>query len=278
MTPLWWNSKRPGLLIPVFFLLGFQAIMAAQDIWPEASTAALGGAFVTSAGYSCAGLNQAGLGAIEQHSITLQHSRPYLLRELDESSLSGQFHMGNGALGMVFSSRGIKGLRQSSLWFSYGMRLHPAATAGVGFQVWNTSLAEQLFYASGMGLAVGVRINVREQWMAGTHVHYPVFRSLPALAYAQQGSRIAAGLSYTFLKVGTLYAEIHIHAEHGIILLAGLEWTLNQRLCLKAGYADKPFTLSWGMAWIHPRWSVQFAFQYRMSSGSVPLASLSHAW
>ncbi len=278
MTPLWWMFKRPGLMIPVFFLLGFQAITTAQDFWPEASTASLGGSFVTRSGYSCAGLNQAGLGAIEQHSVTLQHSRPYLLRELDESSLSGQFHTGSGALGMVFSSRGIKGLRQSSLWFSYGMKLHPDATAGIGIHLWNTGVAEQLFYAYGMDLALGVRISILEQWMAGAHVHYPVFWSLPTLAYGQPGSRIASGLSYTFLKVGTLYAEIHIHAEHRIALMAGLEWTLNQSLCLRVGFADNPFTLSWGMAWIHPRWSVQFAFQYRMSSGSIPLASLSHAW
>jgi hypothetical protein len=70
----------------------------------------MGGSFVCLNGYMCASQNQAGLGFIEYSSLSVQHGRPYWLTELGISSFSGQFSMGNGALGLMLSSMGLKGL------------------------------------------------------------------------------------------------------------------------------------------------------------------------
>ena len=278
ISPSDWMLKRPGLLIPVFFLLAVQTYVSGQFALPETSTAALGGAFVTRAGFSCAGLNQAGLGARERNSLTLQHCRPYLLRELGQSSLSGQFLTGNGSLGMVLSTQGIKGLRQSSLWLSYGLSLHPDIAAGMGIHLWNTSMAEQVLYATGISFALGIRARIHQQWMVGAHVLHPLSWSSLALPSASPGMTIASGFSFTFLKSATIYSEVHIKPGIGIILVEAIEWQLNKRISLSTGFSDKPFTFSWGISLIHPQWIIQFAFQYRTNSGTVPLASLSHAW
>jgi hypothetical protein len=273
-----WILKRPGLLIPVFFLLAIQALVSGQIVMPDASTAALGGAFVTRAGFSCAGLNQAGLGAREQNSLTLQHSRPYLLRELGQSSLSGQFLSGTGSLGIVLSTQGIKGLRQSSLWLSYGLKLHPDVSTGMGIHFWNSSLAEQAFHAPGISFALGIRVRIQQQWIVGAHVLHPAsWRSL-SLPSTSPGMTIAAGFSYTFLKTATIYSEVHIKPRSGIILVEGLEWQLNKKISIRTGFADKPLTFSWGISLLHSKWNIQFAFQYRAKSGTVPLSSLSHDW
>lgn len=278
MSPLVWMLKRPGLLIPVFFLLHIQPCVSGQHTWPETSMAALGGAFVTRAGFSCAGLNQACLGAREKNSLTLQHSRPYLLRELGQSSLSGQFVTGNGALGMVLSTQGIKGLRQSSLWLSYGLKLHPDVSAGMGIHIWNTSLPEQAFYATGISFALGIRVRIHQQWILGGHVLHPASWSSLSIPSAPEGMTLAAGFSYTFLKSAIIYSEVHIKPGYGIILVEGLEWHLNKRVSMGAGFSDKPFTFSWGISLRHTKWSIQFAFQYRTTSGTVPFTSLSHVW
>lgn len=278
ISPPLWILKRPGLLIPVFFLLHSPAQVSGQFTWPETSSAALGGAYVTLAGYSCAGLNQAGLGASEQHTLSLQHSRPYLLRELGQSSLSGQFLTGNGAMGIHLSTQGIKGLRQTSLWFSYGLKLHPDVSAGMGIHLWNTSLAEQVLYASGLSFALGIRARIHQQWMLGAHVRHPLSWSSLTIPSASPGMTIAAGFSFTFLKSATIYSEVHIKSGIGIILVEGIEWHLSRGISLSLGFSDKPFTFSWGISLLHPHWNIQFAFQYRCNSGTVPFASLSHAW
>ena len=278
ISPLVWMLKRPGLLIPVFFLLHIQPYVSGQFTWPETSMAALGGAFVTRAGFSCAGLNQAGLGAREKNSLTLQHSRPYLLRELGQSSLSGQFVTENGALGMVLSTQGIKGLRQSSIWLSYGLKLNPDLSAGMGIHLWNSSLPEQAFYATGISFALGIRARIHKQWILGGHVLHPATWSSLSLPSAPDGMTIAAGFSYTFLKSATIYSEVHIKPGYGIILVEGLEWHLNKRVSMGVGFSDKPFTFSWGISLLQAKWSIQFAFQYRTTSGTVPFTSLSHVW
>jgi len=269
--------KRPGLLIPVFFLFSIHPSVFGQDTWPEASSAALGGAYVCRAAYSSAGMNQAGLGVAEQHSLTLHHSRPYLLRELGQSSLAGQFITGNGALGIALSTQGIKGLRQSSFWLSYGLKLHPNIAAGIGIHLWNTSIEEQLMYAGGISFALGIQTRINERMIVGAHVQHPASWNSLTLLFSYPRMTIAAGISYTFLSAVTLYSEIHVKAQYGIILVEGVEWFLNERVSMSAGFSDKPFTFSWGISLLHSRWSLQFAFQYRTASGTVPYTSLTHA-
>lgn len=276
--PLKWMLKRPGWLIPVFFLLPVQPRVSGQDIWPEASTAALGGAFVTRAGASCAGLNQAGLGREDHHSLGFQHSRPYLLRELGQSSLSGNFLAGHGAVGLLLSTRGMKGLRQSSFWLSYGMKLHPDLSAGLGIHFWNSSLSEQVFYATGISFALGIQARIHPQWMAGVHVRYPASWSSLALPSALPQMVLAAGFSHTFLNSATIYSELHITPRMGISLVQGLEWPLTGRVSMSSGFSNHPYTFAWGISFLLSGWDIRFAFQYRTQSGTVPFTSLSHAW
>ena len=222
-------------------------------------------------------MNQAGLGVVEQHSLTLNHSRPYLLRELGQSSLSGQFITGNGAMGIALATQGIKGLRQTSFWLSYGLKLHADVAAGMGIHLWNSSIEEKPFYTGGISFALGIRARINEQWIVGAHVQHPASWSSISLPSSSPRMTIAAGLSYTFLRDVTLYSEVHVKPRYGIILVEGVEWYLNKRVSMSTGFSDKPFTFSWGISLLHSRWSLQFAFQYRTASGTVPFTSLTHA-
>ena len=276
--PRRWMLTRPGWMIPVFFLLSVQVSLSSQDIWQEASTAALGGAFVSRAGNACAGLNQAGLGWREHHSLGLHHSRPYLLKDLGRSSLYGEFLAGGGALGVLLSTRGIKGLRQTSLWFSYGMKLTPDISAGLGIHLWNSSLPDQIFNASGMGLALGIQARILPHWTLGAHVLHPASWSSTSLPIAAPGMILSAGFSYTFLESATLFSEIRAFHRQGIILVEGLEWNLNTRVSMRVGFSNKPTTFSWGISLLFRPWTIQFAFQYLGHSGMIPHTSLGHDW
>ena len=64
----------------------------------DASTAALGRSYVSRAAASCAGLNQAGLGLIEIIALALHHTRPFIIADLDITSLSAQFALQHGSI------------------------------------------------------------------------------------------------------------------------------------------------------------------------------------
>lgn len=270
--------KRPGILIPVFFLSLVHTIATGQGQWPGAASAALGGCYVTMQGYSCASQNQAGLGFTEQSSVTIQHCRPYLLKELGQSSFSGQFTAGSGAVGIVLASQGLTGFRQTSLWLSYGLKLHSHISAGLGIHLWNSTIAEQFIYAPGVSFALGLQVRINDQWKLGGALFHPAGWSAQPVVFSQKQMVIAAGCSYSFLRAGLFCSELHLQPEKGIILCNGLEWILNQHASFRVGVNSHPFTFSWGVSLKYTKWVMEFSFQYRTDSGLSPQTSLSYGW
>jgi hypothetical protein len=276
--PRWWILKRPGIFLPVFFLSLLFPGAAAQVCWSGAAPLAMGGAYVTCDDYTLASQNQAGLGQLDQHSITIQHSRPFLLRELGVSSLFGQFHTGHGALGIALTTYGIRSLRQQSMWLSYGLQLNASISAGLGIHFWNTSIAEQLIYSPGTSFALGLQVKLTEHWILGAHLLHPVVWSAPVPVERPLPMTLVSGCQYTFFKVGKIITELHMTPANMLILSGGLEWQVRQDILLRTGVCSRPFTFSWGISLKFGTWISEFSFQYRTGSGSVPLSSLTHAW
>jgi len=278
ISPPGWMLKRPGILIPVFFLSLLHATVSSQVQWPGTASAALGGAYVCLQGYMCSSQNQAGLGFIEQSSVSIQHSMPYLIKELGISSFSGQFISGKGALGLALSTQGLSGFRQSSLWLSYGLRLHPDISAGVGIHLWNSTITEQFIYAPGISFALGLQVRIHEQWKLGVRLFHPAVWSSQSDQSREQFMAIEAGFSYSFFKVAWLYSELHIKPGASIILCSGIEWVLKQQIRLRTGINSRPFTFSWGISLRFTKWVAEFSFQYRTDTGLSPLTSMTYAW
>ena len=270
--------KRPGILIPVFFLCLLQGPLFGQKLWPGAASAALGGSRVCLQGYWCASQNQAGLGFLETSSISLQHSMPYLLSELGISSLSLQFSSPAGALGIAFSTLGLKGFRQSSLWLSYGLKLNTSLSAGLGIHFWFTSVPEQVFATPGVSFALGLLLQINGQWMLGARLLHPAgWYSATELSRLKQGT-IEAGISYTFFGMARILAELQFNTLNQLQLRSGMEWNLNRTVLLRIGFCDRPATFSGGIGLHYPRWIADISFQYGTAYGLSPYTSLTHAW
>ena len=278
ISPPGWMLKRPGILIQVFFLSLVHTTAVSQVQWPGTASAALGGAYTCTQEFMCSSQNQAGLGFIEQSSLSIQHSMPYLIKELGISSLSGQFISGKGALGLALSTQGLSGFRQSSLWLSYGFKLHSDISAGLGIHLWNSTIAEQLIYAPGISFALGLQVRIREQWKLGARLFHPAVWSSQSDQSGEQLMAIEAGFSYSFFKVAWLYSELHIRPGASLIISNGIEWILNQQIRLRTGICSRPFTYTWGISLRFTKWIADFSFQFRTDTGLSPLTSLTYAW
>jgi hypothetical protein len=270
--------KGPGKLIPVFFLSLLQANLSGQVEWPGAASAALGGSFVCRQDYMCSSQNQAGLGFAEHSSISIQHGRPFLIRELGITSLSGQFRTGKGALGISFATTGLKGLRQSSFWLACGLKLHPRVSAGAGLHFWNTSIREQAFFAPGIGFSLGLQVRIRDRWKLGVRLNDPAAWSQPPEAFADESMSLETGAACSIFNVGQLFAELHIKPGMPIILCGGAEWSLNRQIVFRTGISSGPYTFSWGISFRFKRCVADFSFRYRSQTGLSPLSALSYEW
>lgn len=208
----------------------------------------------------------------------MQHGRPYLLKELGISSLSGQFISGKGALGMALSTQGLRGLRQSSLWLAYGLRVHSHISTGVGIHFWNSTINEQIIYAPGISFALGLQVRIQEQWTLGARLFHPIAWSAQSDFPRDKYMSIEAGFSYSFFRLAQIYSELHIMPETYFTVCSGIEWILKQHTVLRTGVSSKPFTFTWGISLNFTKWIIEFSFQYRTDSGLSPLTSLTHAW
>lgn len=278
ISPSGLNLKGPGKYIPVFFLCLLQTNLSGQVQWPGVASGAMGGSFVCLEGPMCSGQNQAGLGFTECSSISLQHGRPFLLKELGITSISGQFRGGKGALGISFFTLGFNGLRQSSLWLARGQKLHPHISAGVGIHFWTSSIREQAFYAPGISFALGLQIRIGEQWRLGAHLSHPAAWSQLPESSAKGSMTIESGCSYSFFDVGRLFAEVHVMPGTPIIFCGGAQWMLNRRIVFRTGLSSGPYTFSWGISFRLKNCISEFAFRYRSDAGLTPLSALSYEW
>lgn len=276
ISPQKWNLKRPGLLIPVFFLSLIP--MSAQLPWPEASIAAIGGCFAARSGYTNARYNQAGLGRINKNSISLQHSLPFIINGLGISSVSGQIQVGEGAFGAAFTTFGIRGLSTSSAWISYGMKLHPGITAGIGIHLWNHSIPERVIFNPGFSCALGIQARVNEKLVIGGHVLHPFYWTANEQSQQAQFMVISAGCSYTFFQSTTFLSDLHIMPDRKIQLCYGLALDIRESIKILFGMHNMPVAISGGIETVHLHWTIHISFEYLIDSGSTPSTSLSYAW
>ena len=271
-----WNYGRPGLLIPVFFLSLIPVL--GQVSWQEASVAACGGSFVTRPGFSDAMYNQAGLGWATQSSVSIQHTRPFIISELGISSISAQVPTGHGSFGALFSSYGITGLRQSSVWFAYGLTLHQGITAGVGLHFWSSSIPERMFYHPGFSCALGIQARISDRFIMGCHVLHPAGWTTNVPGFQPRPMVLSAGCSYTFFQTTTYHADIHVFPEGYMQLSHGIQLVLRDRAGFMMGIHNRPFAVSGGLTLSYLHWNIHLAFEYMTDIGSTPSSSLTYAW
>ena len=276
ICPQLWSLKRPGFFLPVFFLSLFVRTVTGQFTGQEASVAAMGGTFIARSGYSCAIQNQAGLGWVKEHSVSLYHSRPFM--ELGISSVGLQVSTEKGAWGTCFSSYGIPGLRQSSLWVSYGMAITPVLSAGIGMHFWTFSLPEKKLYDPGSSLALGLQARINEQWVLGAHILHPADWNDTASDHPDFTMTISAGCSYSFFKTAIFYSELYMAPEKRIQWANGIEWNLRNSIRFMLGIHNQPFTWSAGISVIRKRYELQITFQYVTDTGTIPNTSIHYAW
>ena len=271
IPPRRWMLKGPGLIIPVFFLSSVTGQVPITDPLVKAA----GGCFASRTFCGAASLNQAGLGWISGSSVSLQHSHPFLVRELAALSFTAQAPVQRGGFGTHLSTIGITGYRQSSIWIAYGMKIQPSVSLGVGLHFTSTRIGTERIHQYGAGCALGVRIRIAENLYLGGHLMAPqLFQS--GTGYSNQGMTISSGCSYTFFGTATYHLDLHITADGNLRCCHGLEVLLSKRLTILLGIRNRPNVLSFGIYLPVRHLRIAIAAGYRFDTGITPSSSLTY--
>jgi hypothetical protein len=252
------------LLIPVFFLACCQ--VTGQGFSPHAESSALGLCYATRSGVASSGLNQAGLGRTDKNRFALHHARPFITTDLDIVSLSVKLSLNRGGPGFMLSTMGIKGMRQTSAWISYGLMLYPRLFAGAGIHLQHTGIAEDAIHHLAAGYALGLQFMVNNELLLGAHVK------------KGEGLMITSGLAYFFYKTAWYHTEFHVASGKPVQWSNGLEIIITDSLLLLLGVNNQPWSLSAGISMKYRNWGLCLACSYCMDTGTTPRTSLSYEW
>ncbi|MEN8157130.1 MAG: hypothetical protein ABFS10_09270 [Bacteroidota bacterium] len=273
--PRMWNMARPGFLIPVFFLSFFPG--SGQVPWQESTGTALGGCFASRTGMANAMYNQAGLGRMKEHAISLHHARPFLIKELGISSLSLQLPAERGGFGATLSTTGIKGLRQLTSWIGYGLHLHPAIYAGVGINLMDNITLEYGHHLAA-GCALGIQTTVRDDLVLGAHVRNPLTWSTMESTTRSAPMELSTGLSYTFFRTATWHVDFQFRGGDRLRWCQGLEIFVTDYFRLLLGLSSAPYTLSGGISLKFRNQGITMATASCFETGITPSLTLYHGW
>jgi len=275
-SPRRWMLRRPGMLIPVFFLSS--SVAAGQFPAREATVVSLGGSFTNASGFSSAAGNQAGLGWIDGPSLSLHQSLPLLTGGLTFSSICIQSATTSGGIGAHLSTLGIPGLNQSSLWVSSGVMLFPGVSAGAGLNVRLTSTGDRFFHRPGIGCALGIQVRIGEDLMIGGHIRHPAAWTPETSGPAVDHMMISSGVSCIFFRNHTYYTEFHLMPGTGLQICQGIRSIIGDRVGISFGFHNHPCSFTGGLDWDPGNWTIQFAYEFMPDNGPTPHITLAREW
>jgi hypothetical protein len=208
----------------------------------------------------------------------LQHARPFITPDLDIVSLSVQLSLNRGGPGLMLSTMGINGMRQTSAWISYGLELHPRLFAGAGIHLQNTSITGDAIHQLEAGFALGLQFRVNNELLLGAHVKNPGAWPGKNLETNGEGLMITSGLSYFFYKTAWYHTEFHVASGRQVQWSNGLEIIITDSLLLLLGVNNQPWSISAGISMKYRNWGLCLAGSYCLDTGTTPRTSLSYEW
>jgi len=268
--------KRPGWLIPVFFLSQFQLV--AQELsFRDTETWALGGCYSCSPGMVPAMRNPATLPDMEYRSVFLNHGRLAACRELGITTIGLQLPAGQAGLGLCFSHLGIPGMQSNELKISCGLPLGKLLSAGLGIQFINTGISGEAFFSQGAGCSLGLRLKLTDHLELGSHFVLPrlwIKRSseLPSPLI------LTSGLCYSFFSTARLFLEVRSASLKAMQVGAGLEIELKNKVLLLLGIHHQPFGLAMGVRFRLVGFGIVLSSLYRPDTGIHPSSLLAYEW
>jgi hypothetical protein len=177
---------------------------------------------------------------------------------------------------MTLSTLGLRGYRQSSLWLSYGMRLHPRVAAGVGLQLRHMGITDKTCLHLGLSCALGLMVRTGENLVLGGHVMHPVSWTSDRWGARGNPMIISLGWSYSFTGTATWNGDLRLASGGAIGWCQGLEIRAGERLTLLTGMHNHPFAISGGTTLRYRHWSITIAAEYIPEMGLTPSSTLSH--
>jgi len=266
-------------LLPTFILVAWIIFTAAesmaQDVfWSGSRYQALSDATVGLADCWSVFGNQAGLAGIHRLMAGGSFQNRFLVNELSTRAGLLVLPIQSSVFAFSLSQFGQNRFRQEKYGLAYARQISPKLKFGLQFNSYRLFLSEENRSISSFGAELGIQYLFTERFVAGFHVMNP-YRTGVKLSSGmfRYPSRINIGTFYRLSDLFSLTSELENDFDDHFILKTGIEYTILEKLFLRAGVSGKPYQLSAGIGFQVRKLTLDLATTYNQYLGNSPSVS-----
>jgi len=250
----------------------------AQDVfWSGSRFQALSDASTGLSGSWSVFGNQAGLAGINQVVVGGSFQNRFLVNELSTRAGLLVLPVQSSVFAFSLSQFGQIPFRQEKFGLTYARQISPKLNFGMQFNCYRLFLSEENRSVSSFGTELGVQYLFTERFVVGFHVMNP-YRTGVKLSSGmfRYPSRIKAGAFYRLSDLFSLTSELENDFDDHIVLKSGIEYSIFEKLFVRAGVSGKPYQLSGGIGFQVKAITLDLATSYNQYLGNSPSFSFQY--
>jgi len=221
--------------------------------------------------------NQAGLAGINQIVIGGSFQNRFLVNELSTRAAFLVLPIQSSVFALSISQFGQIPFRQEKYGLAYAQQISPKLNFGMQFNCYQLFLSEENRSVSSFGAELGVQYLFTERLVVGFHVVNP-YRTGVKLSSGmfRYPSRIKVGTFYRLSDIFCLTSELENDFGDHFVLKSGIEYSILEKLFVRAGVAGKPYQLSGGIGFEVKKLTFDLATTYNQYLGNSPSVSFQY--
>lgn len=269
-------------LLPAFLSLMFVILFASESGGQNLhqagsrSQALAGATVVLSDGWSVYG-NQAGLAGLARSQFGLSVCNRFLVKELSLRAGFFVLPVQSSVLALSLSQFGVNSFRQEKIGFAFARQLSPRLSAGLQFNYYRMFLPEENQSAGSAGLELGFQYLLHDGSVAGLHVLNPYKTGLRTMTgFFTYPTLLNLGVRIHLSDSFRLISELENKLDHQLLLRAGMEYVVPEKLVLRTGISGKPYQIAAGMGFQVNKLTIDLAGSSHPYLGYSPSVSFQY--
>lgn len=267
--------QKRNLAVVFFLIEAFTLNASIPDRPVGGQGAALGFTWISlNSGWSSL-QNQAALAWQDKYWVGAHHENRFLVNELGLSAIGAVIPAFKGSFGVNVSHFGYSQFNITRAGVSYGMKLSPRFSAGVGFNVHHMQVAGDYREKDAYTVEGGLLYMPVKGVAIGAYIFNPTQSSLDGEESLPQ--QFGVGITYLPNEKLTLVIQVDDDTESKPAARGGVEYKALDNLAFRLGYSSgNPEGLTGGFGFNVKAIQVDLSFGYHRILGYTPQLSVSY--
>jgi len=222
--------------------------------------------------------NQAGLVFLKGTTFGISVHNHYLVNELNRGSLCLEIPLRKaGVIGLTIDDFGISVYRENVIGLAYARSFGTGFSVGLKLNYMRITYAGDYGDKNYVGFDLGLMYQAKPGLTFACHTSNPFAVNIPSTGEERLPSRIALGMAHQISREIILSLECEKITSRKPRFKTGIEYTVNEKIFLRAGIMTSPFQFAFGFGYKLGNIIIDIASAYHRFLGFSPQLSIHYS-